>query len=43
VGVRDDVSVKGDSLEGEEEEGIGKFSTCVEEKCKTNDEKAHVI
>ncbi len=43
VGVRDDASVEGDILEGEEEEGTMQFSTCVEKNFRASDERAHVI
>jgi hypothetical protein len=42
VGVKDDVSVKKDILEGEEKDDTRQFSTCVEKSFRANDEKAHV-
>jgi hypothetical protein len=42
VGVKDDVGVKGDILEGEEDEGIRHFSTCAKKNFKASDERAHV-
>ncbi len=42
MGVKDDASVKGDILEGEEDEGTRQFSTCAEKNFRASDEKAHV-
>ncbi len=43
VGVKDDASVEGDILEGEEEEGTRQFSTCAKKNFRANDERAHAI
>jgi len=43
VGVRNDASVEGDILEGEEEEGTRHFSTCAKKNFRANDERAHVV
>ncbi len=40
--MRDDVGVKGDILEGEEEEGTSQFSTCARIFLKVNGKRAHV-
>ncbi len=42
VGVKNDVGVEGDILEGEEDEGTRHFPTCVEKNFKASDERAHV-
>jgi len=43
VGVKDDVVVEGDILEGEEEEGTRQFFICVEKNFRASDERAHAI
>jgi hypothetical protein len=43
VGVRDDAIVKGDILEGEEEEGTRQFSICAKKNFRASDERAHAI
>ncbi len=43
MGVRDDVGVEKDILEGEEEEGTRQFCTCVEKNFRVSDEKAHAF
>jgi hypothetical protein len=42
VDLKYDDGVKGEILEGEEEEGTWEFSTCAKEKFKASNERVHV-